>query len=86
MVGFESGARGRDRSLAARELRPVSDGRCLFFLEGEYNGDMTTLKTYPVGEFTPEEKKEIDYIRAYDSEMSHEELMYLHYAKKEYAL
>jgi len=47
---------------------------------------MTTTKTYPVGKFTPEEKKEIDYIRAYDSEMSHEELMYLHYAKKEYAL
>lgn len=46
----------------------------------------TTHKTYPVGEFTPEEKKEIDYIRAYDTEMSHEELMYLHYAKKEYAL
>jgi hypothetical protein len=46
----------------------------------------TTHKIYPVGEFTPEEKKEIDYIRAYDSEMSHEELMYLHYAKKEYAL
>jgi hypothetical protein len=61
--------------------------RCLFFLEGEYNGGMTTThKIYPVGEFTPEEKKEIDYIRAYDSEMSHEELMYLHYAKKEYAL
>jgi hypothetical protein len=46
----------------------------------------TTKKTYPVGEFTPEEEKEIAYIRAYEPNISHEELMYLRYAKEEYAL
>ena len=46
----------------------------------------TTKKTYPVWVFTPEEEKEIAYIRAYEPVMSHEELMYLRYAKAEYAL
>ena len=54
----------------------------------EYNGDMTpTKKTYPIEVLSSEEEKELQYLlSSIEDTISHEELMYLRYAKKTYAL
>lgn len=47
----------------------------------------STEKTYPVDVLSPEEEKELQYLlSSIEENISHEELMYLRYAKKAYAL
>jgi hypothetical protein len=45
-----------------------------------------TKKTYPVETLSDIEEKELKYILSIEETISHEELMYLRYAKKVYEL
>lgn len=71
-------------STTARGVNPY---KFLIFVWEFYNWSMTiSWKTYPLWEFSWEEKAEIEYIQKYEPVISHEELMYLRQAKEEYAL